>query len=82
MSDQQPPTADQLWNELTLDGLHGPWSWSDLLDHLVTIICYRVIVKGIKPDGYEKYLDDLFGHMRRLIIFRLTGHDTVVERKE
>lgn len=79
MSDQQPPTADKLWKELTIDGLHGPWSWSDLLDHTVTIICYRVRTKGIKPAGYETYLDELFKHMRRLIIYRLTGHDTVVD---
>lgn len=69
------PTVDSLWKELMNNGLVGPWSWSDLLDHAVTVICYHILAKDIEPDRYEQYLDELFQLIRRLVIYRLTRRD-------
>ena len=36
-------TADKLWAEIEQSGLHGSWSWSDMLDLASRLVAYGIL---------------------------------------
>ena len=58
----------ELINQIEEDGLIGPWSWSDYLAHVSTILAYGVVA-DTKPENYEIVLNDILEYIRTQALY-------------
>ncbi len=69
-----PPTPGELWNDIEQAGLTGPWSWSDQVDLIASMLARRVIMSDSESEPDES-IDGLLKMVRRRVIYIATGED-------
>ena len=64
--DKTKPTPAELWEDIERAGLVGPWSWSDQVDLVASILARRVIMSRNDP---SESIDGLLKMVRRRVMY-------------
>ena len=59
--------ADGLWDEIRQSGLHGPWSWSDMLDLASRLVAYGILRQPELPA--EEVVTDILRHIKKSALY-------------
>ncbi|MBU1173391.1 MAG: hypothetical protein KKD44_27805 [Proteobacteria bacterium] len=62
---------DRMWAEIEEAGLHGPWSWSDMLDLASRIVAYGIL--RLPNKNHEEVVDGILAHIRKSALFMVDG---------
>lgn len=58
----------ELINQIEEDGLIGPWSWSDQLAHVATIVAYGILRRNVEPENYEEIVDGILEYVKEVAL--------------
>ena len=62
----------ELIDEIESDGLVGPWSWSDQLGHVATIVAYGILRRDEAPQDYEEIVDSILAYVKETALYIAT----------
>ena len=58
----------ELINQIEEDGLIGPWSWSDQLAHVSTIVAYGILRRDVESQDYEVVIDGILEYVKEVAL--------------
>jgi len=67
-----------LKDEIEDAGLVGPWSWSDQLDHVATIVAYGILRRDAPQEDYEEIVAGILAYVRKQALYIATEADLPV----
>lgn len=62
----------ELIDAIEEDGLIGPWSWSDQLSHVATIVAYGILRRNVEPENYEVVIDGILEYVKTQALYIAT----------
>ena len=63
--------TQELIQKIINDGLIGPWSWSDQLQHVCTIVTYGVLRKKKGREMDEELLNSILEYIKKSVTDQL-----------